>query len=364
MTRVLVADDDLHTRVFLMHMLTDAGYEVIEAKNGAEALDLACLEHPDILLLDVLMPVLDGFEVLRRLRKNPATEAIPVILPTTLPAAKGEPVGMSLGVTHYISKPWEPGIVEAAIRVALREAGAKAEAANVDRGSTVLKTGNMPLDQILSGGIPIGSLTLIEGSPSAGKSVLCQHILYETLIGGHSVAYFSPEHTVRSLITQMGFIGRDVSAYVRKGALAVYPLEEPSLSEDPGRLMASLATEIERLPGQYQVVTVDDITSLVSHSQETAAMGFMISCKRLCDNRRTIIVAARSYVFDEKMLGRLVELCDAHLRLRTGKIGKKLLKMLEVCKAQNAELSNGNTVSFEVVPGIGMQIVPGAKVRI
>ena len=107
-----------------MDTLVDAGYEVIEAKHGGEAFELAHHERPDVILLDVWMPGMDGFEVLRKLKGDPATEGIAVILLTVLSAALGEPKGMSLGVSHYITKPWQPGTVESAVRVALRETGA------------------------------------------------------------------------------------------------------------------------------------------------------------------------------------------------------------------------------------------------
>ena len=72
----------------------------------------------------------------------------------------------------------------------------------------------------------------------------------------------------------------------------------------------------------------------------------------------------RSYSFDEKMLNRLEVLCDAHLSLSAEKIGAKVVKMLEVRKVHNAALYSGNTVSFEVVQGIGLRIVPGSKVKL
>ena len=109
---------------------------------------------------------------------------------------------------------------------------------------------------------------------------------------------------------------------------------------------------------------VDDITDLANESREQVIMSFFSTCKRLCDSGRTIIVVARSYAFDAELLRRLHALCDSHLALSSEKIGEKMVKMLEVRKTQNAELSTGNVVSFEVVQGIGMRIVPGAKVKI
>ena len=350
MTTILVADDAENVRELLVDILSDAGYHVIEAGNGGTAFEMARRDQPDIIVLDVIMPVMDGFEVLRRLRENPATSAIPVVLMTVLPAAEGEPIAMNLGVVHYITKPWEPGTVESAINVALREAGIAT--------ATVIRTGVALLDQKLGGGIPLRSLTLIEGASSAGKSVLCQHFAYGSVLDGHGVAFFTSENTANSLVRQMSSIGLDVLNHFRQGKLGIYPIEELAPEEAPEGLMASLALDIQGLPSQYKIIIVDSITNVASHSREQDVMAFFSSCKRLCNDGRTIIVVAHSFAFDEKMLVRLRSVCDTQLSLRIEKTSTKLLKILEVCKVHNAELDTGNVVRCEVEPGIGMRAVP------
>ena len=371
MAKVLVADDARNIRALLVDALGDSGYEVMEAADGGSAWELALYEHPDVILLDVWMPVMDGFEVLRRLRENSATEGIPVILLTALSPQEGELEAMSLGVKHYITKPWEPGTVELALRIALREAGTTngkgtdGDAFDGAGSGRVIRTGNMPLDQRLNGGIPLGSLTLVEGTPATGKSVLCQHLCYESLLDGHGVAYFTSDLAAKDLVGQMNSLGRDVSRYFREGKLGVYPVAGGATEQCDGeQLMALLARDIERLPGQYKIIIVDSVTDLVTQSQETAIMGFFSSCKRLGDEGRTNIVVARSYSFDAQMLNRLEVLCDAHLSLSAEKIGAKVVNMLEVRKVHNAKLYSGNTVSFEVVRGIGLRTVPGSKVKL
>lgn len=231
MAKVLVADDDRDIRDLLVDTLVECGYEVIEAADGRAAFELACQEEPDLILLDVWMPALDGFEVLGKLRDTPNTRSIPVVLLTALRATSGEGVAMSLGVSHYITKPWEPGTVETAVRVALREAG---HSPPVGPAAPFVRTGSTLLDQKLSGGIPLGSLTLVEKPPSTGKSALCQHFMYESLLDGRKAAYFASEHTTMSLADKMSSFGRDVSSYVRAGRLAVYPVR--NLPEAAGTL--------------------------------------------------------------------------------------------------------------------------------
>ena len=111
---------------FPARLLGYAGYDMLEAANGEEGFEKASSQQPDIILLDVMMPVMDGFETLKRLKENPATKTIPVIMLTAMSAARGEQAGLEMGVSHYLTKPFNPGTVEIAVRVALREAGATA----------------------------------------------------------------------------------------------------------------------------------------------------------------------------------------------------------------------------------------------
>ena len=141
MPTVLVVDDEWDIRELLVDTLVDAGLDVIEAGEGKTALDRAGRDQPDVILLDIWMPGMDGFEVLRELKKNPQTEWIPVVMLTAMPATDGEFQGIEGGVSHYLTKPWEPGMIEATVRVALREAGVKVsqneESAEDDGGFSV-----------------------------------------------------------------------------------------------------------------------------------------------------------------------------------------------------------------------------------
>ena len=84
MTKALVVEDERDIRQLLVDNLFDFGYDVLESRDGGEAVQMASQELPDLILLDVMLPVMDGFKVLRELRENPLTEAIPVILLTVL----------------------------------------------------------------------------------------------------------------------------------------------------------------------------------------------------------------------------------------------------------------------------------------
>ena len=354
MTRVLVAEDEHRIREVLMDHLFDLDYEVMGADNGRVALEQANREHPDVILLDIMMPEMDGFEVLDRLKANPATEDIPVIMLTSMDAAEGERMAMDLGVDHYISKPVQLDILEATLKIVLR--GSEV----VD---TPIRVGQLLLDEKLGGGIPVGSMTLIEGASSAGKSVLCQHLMYGALKDDHRVACFTSENNTRGLVSQMKSIGMDVSGHLRTNNLLVFPLDEPAIGDDPAALLASAASKMARVPKQQRVVFVDSITNLASISEDSAVIGFFSACKQLCNRGKTVIVVVHSFAFDEKMLIRLRSLCDAHLRLTVENVGAKQVRVLEVSKVLGADHSTGNLISFEVEPSLGMKIIPVSKAK-
>jgi len=127
--RILVEEDDEDILELVAYNLRKDGYEVTTATSGAKALSLARKTLPDLIVLDLLLPELDGYEVCRALRGEAQTQHIPIVMLT----AKGEETdvvtGLELGADDYITKPFSPRVLIARIRAALRrrargEAGA------------------------------------------------------------------------------------------------------------------------------------------------------------------------------------------------------------------------------------------------
>lgn len=106
--RVLLVEDDRDLVDFLQHMLESEKYQVLVSMDGEDALQKARAERPDVILLDVLLPKMHGFEVCQRLRQDPGTCLIPIIMVTSLTAIKDRLTGFKLGADEYISKPFEP----------------------------------------------------------------------------------------------------------------------------------------------------------------------------------------------------------------------------------------------------------------
>lgn len=382
MTRILVAEDDRDIRELVVDTLFDHGYDVLESKDGKTAFEVACKELPDLILLDVSMPLMDGFAVLKKLRENTLTNAIPVVMLTAMLASEGEQDAMGLGVNHYISKPFDPDTLMVTVRVALREAGTKADHENgntkVWGGATLFRSateGEAPariiplgtqltsLEKTLAGGFRLGTLSLIEGSGATGKSVICQYVASGALGEGFSVAYYTSQHTPRSLESQVSSIGMDWSDFIRSQQLVVYPVPPPITGQDSSSLFAELAVDMERAHGKHDVLIVDAITNLASSSQEQSIIGFFTTCKRLTSMGLTILLVTHSVAFNADLLTRAASLCETHLNLRTGKIREKVIRVVTVTKLDDVVLNKDNEVSFEIEAGRGISIIPYSSAR-
>ena len=119
--KVLIVDDEENIVISMEFLIKQAGYELQIARNGEEALDKVGSFDPDLILLDVMMPNINGFEVCRRIRENPAWQAIKIIMLT----AKGREVevakGLALGVNSYIIKPFSTKELMAEVKRILGE---------------------------------------------------------------------------------------------------------------------------------------------------------------------------------------------------------------------------------------------------
>lgn len=105
---LLVADDDEDTRALFRTLLTARGHRVVEARDGPECLEAARTARPDLLMLDLRMPGLDGFEVMNRLRSDPSTAALPVLAITAMAEATVQERALNAGCAGILVKPVSP----------------------------------------------------------------------------------------------------------------------------------------------------------------------------------------------------------------------------------------------------------------
>jgi len=117
--RILIVDDDMDTLRLVGLMLQRQGYHILAANHGAQAIEIARKEQPDLILLDVMMPDMDGFEVARRLRGLPETEDIPIIMFTAKTQIDDKVTGFESGADDYLTKPTHPAELIAHVKALL-----------------------------------------------------------------------------------------------------------------------------------------------------------------------------------------------------------------------------------------------------
>ena len=134
MEKILIADDEQLMRQLVIDFLKPEGYEILEASDGKEALDIYDKEHPDLILLDVMMPGYDGWTVCREIRRE---STVPIMMLT----AKGEEIDQlfayDLGADEYITKPFSPKILVAKIKALLRRSHNEQETHEADDGVAI-----------------------------------------------------------------------------------------------------------------------------------------------------------------------------------------------------------------------------------
>jgi two-component system alkaline phosphatase synthesis response regulator PhoP len=106
--KILVVDDEVNITQILEFSIGSEGYQVITASNGEEAIDRARREQPDLIILDIMMPRIDGYEACRILKSNPLTKSIPVVLLTAKGRDIDKRLGYEVGATDYFVKPFSP----------------------------------------------------------------------------------------------------------------------------------------------------------------------------------------------------------------------------------------------------------------
>jgi two-component system, cell cycle response regulator DivK len=113
---ILVVEDQADNRQILRDLLGNAGYELMEAENGEEALSAVAGHRPDLILMDIQLPVMDGYEATRRIKADPAFKAIPIIVVTSYALSGDEGKAREAGCDAYVTKPFSPRQLLATIR--------------------------------------------------------------------------------------------------------------------------------------------------------------------------------------------------------------------------------------------------------
>jgi phosphate regulon transcriptional regulator PhoB len=213
-SRVLIVEDEPDIRGLLAFHLEREGYQVFKSNNGADALRQVRARPPDLVLLDLMLPEMDGLEVCRRLRQDPATAPLPIVMLT----AKGEEVdrvlGLELGADDYIVKPFSPREVVARIRAVLRRSRPPAGAAPIVTGKLLI---DVARHSVHVDGVPVvltpKEFDLLRALAEAGGRVLAREFLLDR-VWGYAMAGELESRTVdvhvRRLRVKLGGEGRRI----------------------------------------------------------------------------------------------------------------------------------------------------------
>ena len=157
--KILVVDDDIDTLRLVGLMLQRQGYQIAAANNGQQALAMAESEKPDLILLDLMMPDMDGYEVTRRLRANPAISTIPIIMFTAKSQVDDKVSGFESGADDYLTKPTQPRELFAHIKAVLSR-GIKARPAPTATAAVAGNRGHVIGVLAVKGGMGVSTLAV------------------------------------------------------------------------------------------------------------------------------------------------------------------------------------------------------------
>lgn len=192
MARILIVEDEEKIARFVTLELEHEGYQVEHAADGRTAVDLALERDYDLILLDVLLPQLNGMEVLRRVRKH---KDVPVIMVTARDAVMDKVAGLDAGADDYLTKPFAIEELFARIRVALKRSEAVRAASGVGAGESATGAAAIP---------PVSDSTQVSASPSpatlAVGSVALDPDRREVTVGGSPIALTAREFDVLALL--------------------------------------------------------------------------------------------------------------------------------------------------------------------
>jgi len=136
--RVLIIEDDRDIVEMLEYNLQEAGYETISALNGESGIAAAKKERPDLIVLDIMLPIIDGFEVCRTLKKDDTVANIPIIILSAKSQETDKIIGLELGADDYVTKPFSPRELIARTKAILRRGRVQRTDSRIERGNIVI----------------------------------------------------------------------------------------------------------------------------------------------------------------------------------------------------------------------------------
>jgi len=136
--KILIIEDDRDIVEMVEYNLREEGYATVSALNGEEGVNLARSERPDLIILDIMLPIVDGFEVCRTLKSDNTTSHIPIIILSAKSQETDKVVGLELGADDYITKPFSPRELIARIRAIMRRGREQQQSSVIEKGEVII----------------------------------------------------------------------------------------------------------------------------------------------------------------------------------------------------------------------------------
>lgn len=252
--RILVVDDDQIIIQITARVLTAAGYEVFKAASGAEALQRIDETRPDLIVLDVMMPEMDGYEVCRRLRQTAATARLPIMMLTAQESVEEKVRGFEAGADDYMTKPFQPPELQARVKVLLRRAST-AEAAPQLAGKIIAAFS-------LRGGVGVSMLAANLATGLAQLWNTPTVLVDLSLMAGHAALMLNlAQRNTWADLTRMPVDEIDaelVSALLLPHGSGAFLLAAPRRPEDSERVTGERVARVLKVLGErYHYIVLD-----------------------------------------------------------------------------------------------------------
>ncbi len=260
--KILVVDDEVKNVKLLEALLLPRGYTVVKAYNGEEALQQVQQERPDLILLDVMMPLLDGFEVCKRLKENDETRLIPVVIMTALGQVEDRIKGIEAGADDFLTKPVHRDELLARIRTSLRLKR------TIERKVGLLQG----VQEHLAKFVPQAVKHIIEENPAAPELAKREQdvsVLFADISGYTRLSEALPQEQVNFIVERYfsSFLdcihanGGDISETAGDGLMAIFPDTDPtrharSAVQTALEILHRTATLNEQLQGTLESIAV------------------------------------------------------------------------------------------------------------
>jgi signal transduction histidine kinase/FixJ family two-component response regulator len=285
--KILVAEDDAEARELLMLSLADGDYDLLQAADGIEALHLLRTEHPDLLITDIVMPRMDGYELVRKLRQDESMSGTPVIFcSASYHEREVREMARSLGVRSTLSKPYDLEIVRETVNAALATkptGGQQPLPLSPDGGAQERLSALVTFSRRVFG--QTDPAVILESTCDAARDILLAQVAQLVIVGDDGTRQattssgLSGEEMERLLASRMY---RDLVQSLESGGSALYPMDE-SIADDAafqrGDFVSMLGVPIASVTKPYGYLCVLNRIGLPGFTEEDLAVARAIAAQ-------------------------------------------------------------------------------------